>query len=69
MVKYYEGDFIGEGKRFGIVLSRFNDLIGRRLLEGALDALSRHGVADGDVEVALVPGAFEIPVAAKAMAA
>ncbi|MHB1133680.1 MAG: 6,7-dimethyl-8-ribityllumazine synthase [Chloroflexota bacterium] len=69
MVKYYEGNFIGEGKRFGIVLSRFNDLIGRRLLEGALDALSRHGVADSDVEVALVPGAFEIPVTAKTMAA
>ena len=47
MVKYYEGNFIGEGKRFGIVLSRFNDLIGRRLLDGALDALIRHGVADG----------------------
>jgi 6,7-dimethyl-8-ribityllumazine synthase len=68
MVKYYEGNFIGEGKRFGVVMSRFNDLIGRRLLEGALDAFSRHGVRDNDVEVALVPGAFEIPVAAKAMA-
>jgi 6,7-dimethyl-8-ribityllumazine synthase len=68
MVKYYEGNFIGEGKRFGVVMSRFNDLIGRRLLEGALDAFSRHGVADNDVEVALVPGAFEIPVTAKARA-
>lgn len=68
MVKVYEGNFIGEGKRFGIVMSRFNDLIGRRLLEGALDALNRHGVRENDIEVALVPGAFEIPVAAKAMA-
>lgn len=68
MVKYYEGNFIGEGKRFGIVFSRFNDFIGRRLLEGALDALGRHGVAEKDIEVALVPGAFEIPVAAKALA-
>ncbi|MHB1006883.1 MAG: 6,7-dimethyl-8-ribityllumazine synthase [Chloroflexota bacterium] len=69
MAKVFEGNFIGEGKRFGIVLSRFNDLIGRRLLEGALDGLSRHGVRDDDVEVAMVPGAFEIPVVAKAMAA
>lgn len=68
MVKVYEGNFIGEGKRFGIVLSRFNDLIGRRLLEGALDALSRHGVREDDIEVAMVPGAFEIPVVTKAMA-
>jgi 6,7-dimethyl-8-ribityllumazine synthase len=68
MVKYYEGNLIGEGKRFGIVMSRFNDLIGRRLLEGALDGLARHGVAEKDVEVAMVPGAFEIPVVAKAMA-
>ncbi len=68
MVKYYEGNLLGEGKRFGIVMSRFNDFISRRLLEGALDAFSRHGVRDGDIEVALVPGAFEIPVAARAMA-
>lgn len=68
MVKVYEGNFIGEGRRFGIVMSRFNDLIGRRLLEGALDALARHGVRDDDVEVAMVPGAFEIPVVARAMA-
>ena len=69
MVKVFEGNFVGEGKRFGIVLSRFNDLIGRRLLEGAIDALTRHGVREDDVEVAMVPGAFEIPVVAKAMAA
>ena len=68
MVKIYEGNFIGEGKRFGIVLSRFNDLIGRRLLEGALDALNRHGVSEEDIELAMVPGAFEIPVTAKVMA-
>lgn len=68
MIKTYEGNFIGEGKRFGIVQSRFNDLIGRRLLEGAIDGLTRHGVTEKDIEVALVPGAFEIPLAAKTMA-
>lgn len=68
MAKVYEGNFIGEGKRFGVVMSRFNDLIGRRLLEGALDAFNRHGVRESDIEIAMVPGAFEIPVIAKAMA-
>lgn len=68
MTKVYEGKLIGEGLRFGIVLSRFNDFIGRRLYDGAMDALVRHGVREGDVDLALVPGAFEIPLAAKKMA-
>ena len=54
--------------RFGIVCGRFNDLITERLLAGALDALERHGVADADVTIVWVPGAFEIPLAAKALA-
>lgn len=63
-----EGRFDGSGLRFGIVASRFNELVTRRLLEGALDGLRRHGVAEGDVEVAWVPGAVEIPLAARALA-
>ncbi len=64
-----EGDFRGEGLRFGIVVGRFNSLISKKLLEGALDALGRHGVDLSQVEVAWVPGSFEIPLAAKKMAA
>lgn len=55
----------GAGFKFGIVVSRFNDFITGRLLDGALDALTRHGVRDDDIEVVKVPGAFEIPAAAK----
>ncbi|TLM80316.1 MAG: 6,7-dimethyl-8-ribityllumazine synthase [Actinobacteria bacterium] len=65
----YEGDLIGEGLKVGVVVSRFNDLLTNKLLDGAKDALARHGVAEADVDVALVPGAFEIPLAAKRMAA
>ena len=64
----YEGTFQASGLRFGIVASRFNDLVTRRLLEGALDGLRRHGVDDAAVDVAWVPGAAEIPLAAKRMA-
>jgi 6,7-dimethyl-8-ribityllumazine synthase len=63
-----EGVLRGDGLRIGIVVSRFNDTITRRLLEGAHDALVRHGVPDGDIDVVWVPGAVEIPVAARAMA-
>jgi 6,7-dimethyl-8-ribityllumazine synthase len=63
------GDLRAEGKRFGIVLSRFNDLIGGKLLEGAIDCLKRHGAAENDIAVARVPGAFEIPLAAAKLAA
>lgn len=68
MVKTFEGKLIGEGLRFGIVLARFNDFVGRKLLDGAMDGLVRHGVQQDDVEVALVPGSFEIPLVAKRMA-
>jgi len=61
MVKEITGDLQGKGKKIAIVLSRFNDFIGSRLLEGANDCLIRHGVNDDDIAVARVPGAFEIP--------
>jgi 6,7-dimethyl-8-ribityllumazine synthase len=64
----YEGNLVGTGLRFGLVVSRFNEFISRKLLEGALDALSRHGVAAEDIEVAWVPGAFEIPLVARRLA-
>lgn len=63
-----EGRLDGAGMRVAIVVARFNDLITRRLLEGAVDGLRRHGVADGDVTVAWVPGAVEISVVAEALA-
>ena len=69
MSRVYEGNLLGEGLRFGIVISRFNDFITHKLLDGALDALVRHGVRDQDVEIARVPGSFEIPLIAKKMAA
>lgn len=68
-MRTYEGDFNGRGRRFAIVIARFNETIGRRLLDGALDGLRRHGVADGDIAVAWVPGAFEIPLVARQLAA
>jgi len=64
----YEGDLIGSGLKVGIVVSRFNELLSSRLLGGANDALARHGVAPADVDVAWVPGAFEIPLVASKMA-
>ena len=68
MSKKYEGTLLGEGLRFGVVVSRFNEFITTRLLEGAEDALLRHGVKEKDVEVAWTPGSFEIPLIAKKMA-
>jgi 6,7-dimethyl-8-ribityllumazine synthase len=68
MVKTFEGKLLAKGLKFGIVLSRFNDFIGERLLEGAMDALRRSGADEDDCTVARVPGAFEIPLAAKKMA-
>jgi 6,7-dimethyl-8-ribityllumazine synthase len=64
----YEGNLIGSGLKVGIVVSRFNEMLSTRLLGGANDALSRHGVAVADIDVAWVPGAFEIPFIAKKMA-
>ena len=68
MVRYIEGDLQAKGKKFGIVVSRFNSFIAERLLDGALDTLARSGAADDDIEVARVPGAFEIPLVAQKMA-
>ncbi|MEH7387644.1 6,7-dimethyl-8-ribityllumazine synthase [Bacillus sp. JJ1521] len=68
MNKIYEGHLVGTGLRVGIVVARFNEFITAKLLTGALDGLKRHGVADEDVEIAWVPGAFEIPLIAKKMA-
>ncbi|MDO8879877.1 MAG: 6,7-dimethyl-8-ribityllumazine synthase [Coriobacteriia bacterium] len=65
----YEGDLIGTGLKVGICISRFNELLSSRLLGGAMDALTRHGVSESDVDVAWVPGAFEIPLVAGRMAA
>ena len=63
-----EGNLIPCAMNVGIVISRFNDFITSRLLDGALDGLARHGVCDDDISVAWVPGAFEIPVIAARMA-
>ena len=65
MVKILEGQLIAKGKRFGIVVSRFNDFITEKLLSGALDALTRTGAKENDIQIIKVPGAFEIPLAAK----
>ncbi|ADE68332.1 MULTISPECIES: 6,7-dimethyl-8-ribityllumazine synthase [Priestia] len=64
----YEGNLVGTGLKIGIVVGRFNEFITGRLLSGAEDALKRHGVADEDVDVAWVPGAYEIPLIAKKLA-
>ncbi len=68
MPRYVEGKLNAQGLKFGIVVSRFNDFISEHLLAGALDVLIRHGAGDGDIEVVRVPGAFEIPQAARKMA-
>ncbi|WP_305798045.1 6,7-dimethyl-8-ribityllumazine synthase [Exiguobacterium sp. s28] len=68
MMHTFEGNLVGKGLKVGIVVGRFNDLITMRLLDGAKDALKRHGVEQDDVELAFVPGAFELPLVAKKMA-
>lgn len=68
MVKTVEGQLIAKGKRFGIVVSRFNDFISKRLVEGAVDTLLRHGAKDSEIETVWVPGSFEIPVVANKLA-
>jgi len=64
----FEGNLVGTGLKVGIVVGRFNEFITSKLLGGAQDALKRHGVGEGDVDVAWVPGAFEIPLVAQKMA-
>jgi len=67
-MKTYEGDLQAAGLKFSIVVSRFNDFITNKLLDGAIDALLRHGAEEKNIEVVKVPGAFEIPLAAKKVA-
>lgn len=69
MPKIYEGQFEGKGLKVAVVVSRFNNFISERLLEGALDALGRHGVRDNDIAVFRVPGAFELPAVIRKLAA
>ena len=64
----FEGKLLGKGLKFGLVVSRFNDFFSQKLLEGAEDALLRHGVNDTDIDVAWTPGSLEIPLIAQKMA-
>jgi 6,7-dimethyl-8-ribityllumazine synthase len=64
----FQGDLVGRGLRFAIVVARFNEIVTRPLLEGARDGLRRHGVSLDDVDVAWVPGSLEVPVVAKRLA-
>ncbi|MBA7603578.1 6,7-dimethyl-8-ribityllumazine synthase [subsurface metagenome] len=68
MSKSFEGMLLGKGLKFGLIVSRFNEFFTKKLLEGAQDALLRHGVNEEDVEVAWVPGSFEIPLIALKLA-
>jgi 6,7-dimethyl-8-ribityllumazine synthase len=68
MPNVFEGNISAEGKKFALVVSRFNDFVSDKLLAGALDALGRHGALDEDVDIVKVPGSFEIPLMAKKMA-
>ena len=67
-MKTYEGQLVADNEKFCIILSRFNDFIGSKLLSGAIDELIRHGVSDENIDVVKVPGAFEIPIAAQKFA-
>src|SRR6476646_2736275 len=68
MPQFFEGHLVSEGSRYGVVVGRFNEFITSKLLSAALDAFKRHGVQDDEVDVAWVPGAFEIPLIAQKMA-
>jgi len=68
MPNVLQGELISKGKRYGIVVARFNEFISSKLLGGALDALLRHGVQDEEITVAWTPGSYEIPMVAKKMA-
>jgi len=67
-MKIYEGQLVAQGLKFGIIVGRFNEFIGGKLLSGSIDGLKRHGVGEEDIEIMWVPGAFEIPLMAKKMA-
>jgi 6,7-dimethyl-8-ribityllumazine synthase len=67
-MKTFEGNLIVKGAKFNIVVGRFNEFIGAKLLEGAKDALLRHGATEDSIDVTWVPGAFEIPLVAKKIA-
>lgn len=67
-MKVFEGNLVGKDLKVGIVAGRFNDFIVSKLVDGALDGLKRHGVNEEDIELSLVPGAFEIPLIAKKIA-
>jgi len=67
-MRVFEGNLVGKGLKIAVAVSRFNELITRRLLEGALDVLKRHGVAEADIDVAWTPGAFELPLAVQKLA-
>lgn len=67
-MKIYEGNLLAQDLRFGIIVSRFNDFIGERLVGGAMDALKRSGADEKDIDLFKVPGAFEIPLVAKKVA-
>ncbi|MFT5234483.1 MAG: 6,7-dimethyl-8-ribityllumazine synthase [Candidatus Krumholzibacteriia bacterium] len=69
MGRKYEGKFDARGQKIAIVASRFNDFFTSELISGAVDCLSRHGVAEDDIDTAWVPGGFEIPIAAKRLVA
>ena len=68
MTKHYEGILIGKGLKFAVVVSRFNEIITTKLLDGARDALLRHGVADSDIDIVWTPGCLEIPLISKKLA-
>lgn len=68
MAKTIQGNVTAQGLKFGIIAARFNDFITGRLVEGALDGLQRHGASENDIEIVKVPGAYEIPLAAKMLA-
>ncbi|MBC8316573.1 MAG: 6,7-dimethyl-8-ribityllumazine synthase [Desulfobulbaceae bacterium] len=68
MAKYFDGSLQADGKKFGIIVARFNSFIAEKLLDGAIDTLLRSGASDDDIEVARVPGAYEIPLVAQQMA-
>lgn len=68
LMKTYEGKLTVKNKKFFIIISRFNEFISKKLLDGALDALIRHGATESDIEMAWVPGAFEVPYLAKKVA-